>query len=203
MGERFRNKLQQLDRLKELLHAHPNGLRKAELARRLGVHRATVSDYLDDLGYLVPVYEPSEDHFAIRRDAYQVEVLLTLDEAMALHLASRLLATRTDKHYPHAAKALRALGTALEQIAPLVSHHLRLAGDVLDGRSRRQDPIFMQALETLTLAWARGCKVALTHELENGRVHTYTFALLHRALRRRPHHARHRPARAAPRRAHV
>lgn len=168
--------MQQLDKLKEILLANPQGLRKAELARRLEVHRSTVADYIDDLGYLVPVYEPSPDHFAINREMYQVEVLLTLDEGIALHLASRLLATRTDKHYPHAAKALRALGAALEEIAPLVSDHLRLSAGVLDDEYRRRDPIFMQVLETLTRAWVLAQKVELTHEMENGRVFTYKFA---------------------------
>ena len=79
MGERFKSKLQQLHRLKELLLAHPDGLRKAEIARRLGVHRATVADYIDDLGEIVPVYEPHPDHYAINRDTYQVELLVTLD----------------------------------------------------------------------------------------------------------------------------
>ncbi|MFW5941888.1 MAG: helix-turn-helix transcriptional regulator [Chloroflexota bacterium] len=176
MGQRFKSKLKQLDRLKEILLAHPQGLRKAELARRLGVHRSTVSGYLDDLGELVPVYEPRPDYFAIDREMYRVEVLLTLDEAVALHLASRLLATRTDKHYPHAAKALRALGTALEQIAPLVSDHLRRSAGVLDGPHRRQDPVFIQVLEQLTRAWAERRTVRLTHEMDSGDIFTYTFA---------------------------
>lgn len=176
MGKRFKSKLEQLDRLKEILLAHPDGLRKAELARRLGVHRSTVADYLDDLSFQVPVYEPMPDYFAIDREMYRVQVLLTLDEAVALHLASRLLATRTDKHYAHGAKALRALGSALEQIAPLVSEHLRRSANVLDGPDRRQDPIFMQALEQLTRGWAEGRKVRLTHEMEDGRVFEYRFA---------------------------
>ena len=176
MGKRFKSKLQQLDRLKEILLAHPEGLRKAEIARRLGVHRSTVADYIDDLGYMLPVYEPLPDHYAINREMYQVEVLLTLHESVALHLASRLLATRTDKHYPHAAKALRALGTALEKIAPKVSIHLRLSADVLDDPTRRRDLVFMHVLETLTVAWAAGQMVELTHRMESGEVNEYVFA---------------------------
>jgi CRISPR-associated endonuclease/helicase Cas3 len=68
------------------------------------------------------------------------------------------------------------LGTALEQIAPVVSNHLRLSAGVLDDVNRRHDPIFMQALEKLTKAWALGQKVELTHELENGQVFEYVFA---------------------------
>lgn len=176
MADRSKTKLEQLLRLEQLLLAHPDGLRKAEIARRLGVHRSTVTGYIDDLEHIAPVYEPLPGHYAINRDAYKVKVLLTLDEAVALHLASRLLTTRTDKHYPHAAKALRALGVALEEIAPLVSDHLRRSAGALDGPQRRQDPAFMDVLEQLTRAWASRRKVRLTHQLEDGAVHSYTFA---------------------------
>lgn len=176
MGKRFEKKSEALDHLKHLLLTYPRGLRKAEIARRLGVHRSTAASYIDELGAMVPVYEPIPDHYAINRDDYEVEVSLTLHQSMALHLAARLLATRTDKHNPHAAAALRKLGEALAKLAPLISHHLHLSAAVLDDAGRRRDPIFMQALETLTQAWSRGCKVSLTHETESGHIHPYTFA---------------------------
>ncbi|MFQ5408385.1 MAG: HTH domain-containing protein, partial [Anaerolineales bacterium] len=65
MGARLEKKVENLELLKHmLLQAHPVGLRKAEIARRLGVHRSTAAEYLDDLGGMgVPVYKPSPDHF--------------------------------------------------------------------------------------------------------------------------------------------
>ena len=47
-----------------------------------------------------------------------MNVCLNLDEAMAVHLATRLLTTRMDRQNPHAAAALRKLGLALEKLAP-------------------------------------------------------------------------------------
>jgi CRISPR-associated endonuclease/helicase Cas3 len=40
-----------------------------------------------------------------------------LNEALALHLATRLLAPRMDRQNPHAAAALRKLGISLERLA--------------------------------------------------------------------------------------
>ncbi len=176
MGERLDTKLERLNQLELLLLNHPEGMTKAEIARRLDVHRSTAGEYIDDLSRRVRLWEPAEGRFAIDREAYKVEVRLTLDESLALHLAARLLTTRTDKHNPHAAAALRKLGIALEKFAPLISRHLALSADVLDDASRRRDPVFMQVLETLTRAWSLGKMVHLTHQMEGGDVFEYDFA---------------------------
>ncbi|MEA3349011.1 MAG: WYL domain-containing transcriptional regulator [Chloroflexota bacterium] len=177
MGKRLEKKIENLDNLVLLLLDHPKGLRKAEIARKLGVHRSTVATYIDDLGSMgVPIFESSPNYFSINRDDYQIDVSLTMHESLALHLATRLLTTRTDKHNPHAASALRKLGYAIEKLAPLISGHLLKSADIIDGEYRRRDPIFLQALETLTRAWSLGQKVHLTHEMSNGRVFDYDFA---------------------------
>jgi CRISPR-associated endonuclease/helicase Cas3 len=176
MSERLDRKIERLDKLEYLLLDHPGGLTKAEIARRLGVHRSTAAEYIDDLSGRTVLYEPSPGRYAIDRDAYKVRVRLTVHESLALHLAARLLTTRTDKHNPHAASALRKLGAALEKLAPRISQHLALSAEVLDDLSRRRDPVFMQVLETLTRAWSLSKNVHLTHEMENGRVFEYDFA---------------------------
>ncbi|NLV60739.1 MAG: HTH domain-containing protein, partial [Spirochaetales bacterium] len=43
--------------LELLLHSHPEGLRRAEIARRLGVHRSTISRYVDQLKEYIDIYE--------------------------------------------------------------------------------------------------------------------------------------------------
>lgn len=177
MGTKDERKFENLHKLIELLLDSPQGLTKADIARKLSVHRSTASEYLDSLDALdAPVYEISPGRYSIDRDHYEVKISVDMHEALALHLASRLLTTRTDKHNPHAASALRKLGRALEQLAPLISEHIKRSADVLDADDRRRDPIFMQALETLTRAWSRRRKVRLTHEMEDGSIHEYTFS---------------------------
>lgn len=169
------SKAERLLQLEQLLLAFPEGLRKAEIARKLGVHRSTVGRYIDDLGLRLPIWE-IDNLIGINRDDYLTNVRLTIHESMAVHLAARLMATRTDKHNPHAAAALRKLGQALEAFSPQVSEHLLASAAVMDDAARRHDPVYLEAMETLTRAWADGRKVRLWHRMPDGQVFKYTFA---------------------------
>jgi len=173
--ERATNKAERLLQIEALLLAHPDGLTQADIARRLGVNRSTIHRYLPDLDRFC-VYDTGDGRLAIDRDHYLTHVRLTLHEAMAVHLAARLMATRTDKHSPHAASALRKLGLALEKLAPLIGDHLAASADVMDSEARRHDPVYLQVLETLTRAWSLGRKVWLKHQMSDQRIFEYTFA---------------------------
>ena len=43
--------------LELLLRSHPEGIRRAEIARRLGVHRSTISRYVAALSDRMEIYE--------------------------------------------------------------------------------------------------------------------------------------------------
>jgi CRISPR-associated endonuclease/helicase Cas3 len=174
---RAENKASRLLQIETLLLAHPEGMTQAQIARRLGVNRSTIYRYLPDLGDHFPVYETDDGRLCIDRSSYLVNVRFTLHEAMAVHLAARLLATRMDKQNPHAASALRKLGLALENLAPLISRHLKQSAEVMDDSSQRHDPVYLQSLEKLTLAWATQRKVRVWHRHERTRrVFEYAFA---------------------------
>jgi len=173
--ERAAGKAARLLQLEELLLAFPEGLHKAEIARRLGVHRSTAGRYVDELSRRIPIWQDG-NLLGIDRDDYLTHVRLTLHESMALHLAARLMATRTDKHNPHAASALRKLGRALRRLAPLVSEHLLASADVMDSQAQRHDPVYLEVLETLTRAWSDGRVAHLWHRMEDGRVFEYDLA---------------------------
>jgi len=173
--ERSTSKAERMLQMEQLLLASPEGLRKAEIARRLGVHRATVGRYIEDVSRRIPIWQ-DEHLLGIDRDDYLTHVRLTIHESMALHLAARLMATRTDKHNPHAASALRKLGSALEKFAPQVSGHLLASADVMDDQARRRDPVYLGVLEALTRAWSDGRIVHVWHRHESGQVHEYDFA---------------------------
>ena len=161
--------------IEALLLAHPEGMTQAELARRLGVNRSTIGRYVTDLPK--HLYIDEANRWVIDREAYLVNVRFSLHEAMAVHLAARLLATRMDRQNPHAAAALRKLGVALERIAPHISAHLCQSADRMDDpESQMSDPKFLGVLEKLTLAWAEGRKVHLWHRHERGQVDEYRFS---------------------------
>ncbi|MGC9349821.1 MAG: CRISPR-associated helicase Cas3' [Anaerolineae bacterium] len=176
MSERAANKADRLLQIEQLLLEYPEGLTQAEIARRIGVHRSTVKRYLPDLTHRFPIYDTPDGRIAIDRRSYLTEVRFTLHEALAVHLAARLMAKTTDKQNPHAASALRKLGTSLERLAPFISEHVRHAAEVMDTAAQRYDPVYIEVLEALTDAWSRGRKVALKHQMDDGRVFDYTFA---------------------------
>lgn len=172
-----KNKAARLRQIEDLLLAHPRGLSQSELARRLGVNRSTISRYLPDLPEIVYVDDDDGGKWKIDRKAFLVNVRFTLNEAMAIHLASRLLATRMDRANPHAASALTKLGLALQSLAPQISNHIAQSACVMCGEDQKQDPVYLQALENLTLAWAENKKVRVWYRSErDGELHEYIYS---------------------------
>ena len=63
--------------LEHLLLAHPEGMRRSEIARRLTVHPSTVTRYVDELGTLLLLTEDDDGRIGINRDGYLNPDLLT------------------------------------------------------------------------------------------------------------------------------
>lgn len=173
---RVENKAARLGQIEALLLAHPEGLIPAEIARKLEVNRSTITRCLPDLPKHIYPDDFDEGRWKIDRSNYLVHLRLTLHEAMAVHLAARLLATRMDKKNQHAAAALRKVGESLDRIAPRISTHLKLSADVMDDETQRHDPRYLEVLEKLTLAWAKGQRVKVWHRGKDERIYEYNFA---------------------------
>ncbi len=71
--ESAENKSERLMQLEYMLLTHPQGLHKAEIARKLGVNRSTVGRYIDELSSRhpvpIPIYE-EDGLIKINRDKY-------------------------------------------------------------------------------------------------------------------------------------
>lgn len=168
-------KSERMLQIEQLLLSYPRGLTATEIARRLGVHRSTISRYLPDMPKHIYIDDEDGGRWKIDRTAYLFNVRLTLDEAMAVHLATRLLATRLERQNPHAAAALRKIAIALERLAPRISAHLVLSADDMDDCRRYQDPNFIRSLEILTQAWAEERKVQIWYRKEGDQIGEYLF----------------------------
>jgi CRISPR-associated endonuclease/helicase Cas3 len=168
-------KADRLLKIEALLLGHPEGMTQSELARRLGVNRSSINRYIPDLPK--HIYFEDGGRLLIDREAYLINVRFNLHEALAIHLAARLMATRMDRQNPHAAAALRKLGVSLEKLAPRISSHLQGSADTMDDSGRNYDPVYLQALEKLTLAWAEQLKAYVWHRSDRtGKVSEYCFA---------------------------
>jgi len=175
---RDETKAQRLLQIEKLLWAHPEGLTRAEIARRMNLNRSTITKYLDKDQLPKSIYEDDLDgnKLKVDRSADLTKASFSLHEVMAIHLATRLLATRTDKPNRHAASALRKLGVALQRLDKNISGHLLRSADVMDEDANFCDPVYLKVLETLTEAWSAGRVVHLHHQMEDGRIFEYDFA---------------------------
>jgi CRISPR-associated endonuclease/helicase Cas3 len=175
---RAQAKSQRLLQIEKLLWAYPEGLSQAEVARRIKVNRSTISRYVAENSLPPGVYVDDLDDNKLKLDraADLTKAAFNLHEIMAIHLATRLLATRTDKQNPHAASAMRKLGMALQRLDQNVSKHLLRSAEMMDEAAAYHDPVYLDVLQKLTEAWSAGRKVRVSHQMENGRVFEYKFS---------------------------
>jgi len=170
-------KAQRLLQIQALLLSHPEGLSQSDIAKRLNVNRSTIHRYLPELTIHTPIFE-EDGRLFIDRKSYLVNLELNLYEALSLHLATRLLTNRIERHNPHSASMLRKLSQTIEKLSPQISHHLSLSADVADDPTRFQDPHYLSVLETMALAWAEGRKVRIWHRhQETNQVYDYLFSI--------------------------
>ena len=146
-----RDRLARLARLVSILQAHPDGIRTADIAGRVGMSVRTV---YRDLAALqeelrLPVWGEDGVWGIDDAKAFLPPLKLTLSEAMAVFLAARLMVRYADKYDPDLAAAFEKLERGLPP--PLAEHVER----TLDGLSKApRDDRFSANVRLLTKAWA-------------------------------------------------
>lgn len=164
-------------RLELLLRAHPEGLRKAEIARRIGVHRSTVSRYLEELKLHTKINE--ENNLITLAEKPDDETLsLSVYESLAFNLSAELLAENTEIQNPHLVTGLRKIATGISSYAPSVGESiLRLAED-LDRKAAEggDSGLHSKAMEVLIDGWALGKIVRVRYEGAGGEEMETEFA---------------------------
>lgn len=177
--ESAERKTQRLEQLKQLLLAHPHGITRAELARRLEVNRSTAGRYIEEVSRPPlnwPIYEDGNLLFFNTEDV-RFDVSFTLYETTAIFEATRLMGTWLDKHNPHAASAIRQLGRALEKFSQPLSQHIIATARLMDDQSQRSDPNYLRTFEVLTRAWAQTQWVHLWYRRDpNSPIREYDLA---------------------------
>ena len=169
------SKAQRLCRLCYLLYRNPQGLTASEIARFCSVSTRTAQRDLHDLDDIgVPLWDNDDTdppRHGIIAGYYLPPVHLTLDDALSLYLAARLLARYADNYDPHIVDTLAKLATILpEPIARHVHQTIRSLG------TRNECDAFVDVLATLAVAWAGGREVRIWHQAAaSAEVHEHLF----------------------------
>ena len=159
-----------------MLVSTERGHTKSEIARKLGINRSTAGRDITTLEEQadIPIIE-EDGRYRIDRLRYRFVVRLDVHESMALHLATRLMATNTDRHNRHAAAAMRAVAVALQEPAPIVSRQILGSAEAMESEARKKDKPYLLILECLTEAMSRGYPVDMQYQGQDQRVQPFTF----------------------------
>lgn len=148
-----------LNRIKELLNGRRAGLTPVELARATGVSVRSIQRDLIVLQYEDGLLlTEHRGRYAIAQEDRLSPLQLTLQEARAFLIATRLFVRYSDEAEPHATSALRKLA---EVMPPAVKQQVRAAAESL--AARPFDPEFSRTLTTVTDAWARSRALRLSY----------------------------------------
>jgi predicted DNA-binding transcriptional regulator YafY len=157
-GKGVAMKGERVAQLELLLHSHPEGLRRAEIARRLGVHRSTISRYVDELKtHDVDIYEDN-NLIKIKENENEANIDLSVYESLALNMSAEALVSNTEFQNAHLASGLRKIALNMRSYAPKVSDNIRNLADQIDKRIREQESggQFNSVLEVLIDSWVSG-----------------------------------------------
>jgi predicted DNA-binding transcriptional regulator YafY len=158
-GSAKRDRLARMTRILALLNAHPDGMRPAEVARRVDSSVRTVYRDLRSIeGELgMPLWSDG-GRWGIDANAFLPPLKLTRGEAMAVVLSARLMVRYADRYDPD-------LASAFEKLAAVLPEALREHVDrTLDDLSRRTtDETFNRHLRLLTQAWSERRVVSLDY----------------------------------------
>ena len=149
---------ERIAQLELLLRSHPEGMRRAEIARRLGVHRSTISRYVEDLSEKIDIYEEN-NLIKIRAKEDEEAEMLSVYESLAFNMSAELLASNIEIQNPHLASGLRKIAMNMQTYAPKVSSNIFALADKIDEgvkRNRGQSMIFNKILEVLIDCWISG-----------------------------------------------
>lgn len=144
--------------LELLLRSHPEGLRRAEIARRLGVHRSTISRYVEDLSKHIDIYADN-NLIKIKENEDGNPLELSVYESLAFNMSAEALAASSDMQNPHLASGLRKIAMNMRGYAPKISDNILALADSIDNKlidNRAESGKYNTIMEVLIDCWVSG-----------------------------------------------
>lgn len=152
--------------LELLLHSHPEGLRRSEIARRLGVHRSTISRYIDALKQYIDIYEDN-NLIKIHHKLGDDSISLSVYESLAFNLSAGALASNSELQSPHLASGLKKIAVNMRSYAPTIADTIVSLAESIDEEVKKkeeQNKQFNSVFEVLIDSWVSGKMVRLFHQ---------------------------------------
>ena len=140
-------------RIAMTLHANSGGISAVDIAKRLGVSVRTVYRDLESMSLdaELPIWQEG-GRWGLEDGAFLPPLALTLDEAMTMFLAARVLAKASDEHDTELIGAFVKLA---EVLPPVLAEHVRATVDAYAATpGTASDARFTRVFRTLTEAWA-------------------------------------------------
>ncbi len=148
--------------LELILRSHPEGLRKSDIARRIGVHRSTIGRYIEELKQYSSIYEDN-NLIKILPNSEEERLELSVYESLALNMGAEMMLNNSEFKNPHLASGLRKIAMGMKSYAPKVSENLMAIADQVEAESAKQDSLHNESLEVLIDAWVSGRMVRIIH----------------------------------------
>jgi predicted DNA-binding transcriptional regulator YafY len=152
--------------IEQLLLDHPEGLHRADIARRLGVHKSTIGRDITLLTSQLPLIEEADGRIRLDRHGYLHTIHLTMHELEALHLSARLFSKVMRFPFPHASAALRKLADAQGRVSPALAARIRDTAEELDefiSASSGDYATYRKVIEELGIAISEMRPVKISH----------------------------------------
>ncbi|MBR6086082.1 MAG: WYL domain-containing transcriptional regulator [Spirochaetales bacterium] len=148
--------------LELILRSHPEGLRKSDIARRIGVHRSTVGRYIEELKQYSEIYEDNGLIKIIPRNDEE-PLALSVYESLALNMGVEMLIKNSEFRTPHLASGLRKIAMGMQSYAPKVSRNIMTIADQIESEATSSSNRSSEILEVLIDAWVSGRIVRIMH----------------------------------------
>lgn len=161
---RSRMKGERVAQLELILRSHPEGLRKSEIARRIGVHRSTIGRYIDELKQYSDIYEDKNLVKILPKDGEE-PLALSIYESLALNMGAEMLMSNSEFTNPHLASGLRKIAMGMQNYAPKISANIVQLADEIENEAYRKASYSQcnAVLDTLIDAWVSGKIVRIVH----------------------------------------
>ncbi len=148
--------------LELILRSHPEGLRKSDIARRIGVHRSTIGRYIDELSQYSEIYEDN-NLIKIVPSSDDEPLALSVYESLALNMGVEMLLKNSEFRTPHLASGLRKIAVGMQGYAPKVSANIMAIADQVESEANSKNSFQNDILEVLIDAWVSGRIVRIVH----------------------------------------